>query len=219
MAGMNLKQFKKELEDFSKDLKGNIKNNYIDSLAKSVTQDLKKIARTSVDLWYESYDPIYYTRTNSLYKAYKVEQTSKNTITFFMGSEYMPKTHRVDSTGATRNGESYIYQTMFVEGWHGGADYISDLKIDEWGNHPMVGTPWYRTQHPSQITSDEIPWKEWSNYGANWSKSPRDMIMSEIDNYETNGSYILGGASVANRKDEALMKALSKNKFYNKYIR
>lgn len=85
-------------------------------------EELDRIGDAVVTQWYDTYDPIYYSRLGRLYDMYKVTLTKDKCIVHF---------------GYPIIGiETYIYYNSFVEGAHGGA------RSGE--NHPNPGVPYWR---------------------------------------------------------------------------
>lgn len=125
---MAKKYTKKQREGAKKILKNFDK--FIDEFdsitAKDKLKNAKKICKRAIDSYYQNYRPGEYNtskdrhpyrRHYSLYDAVNLGIRNGNTFIFELGSEFMPKNHRVDKTNP-----DYIYNRMFIQGWHGGAD-------------------------------------------------------------------------------------------------
>lgn len=131
------------------------------------TKDLNKIIKRAISDFYSSYKPRYYKRKYSLKYMYKV--TSENgVIDMDFDGEHSFAYHRLDN--------DKLFNLVFIEGWHGGAKYIKDSKVEEWGMHPDPGTPYWRTPHPD--------YTEWG-YRAENSESPMERIDKALMSYET----------------------------------
>lgn len=81
-----------------------------------IEEKLIKIADSIIDDYYKDGKRTVYDPTHSLYKAYKINdnndiESDPSLITD--DPSLIPDTHRV--------GPEYIYEHMFLEGWHGGA--------------------------------------------------------------------------------------------------
>ena len=97
---------------------------------KLLRDELNYIARSSIDAFYEDYEPSSYRRYGDIYNTYKIEvkrdQFESNCEVHF-APKYMKHHGRLNS---------YIYDIVFEQGWHGGAI--------EGPGHPEPGVPWYR---------------------------------------------------------------------------
>lgn len=91
--------------------------------------EIESASRFAVEDWYMAYNPMSYERTESLLNVYDV-QPQIGAINVHLSSNELGG-HRVSS--------DYIYDYMFIQGYHGGA---IDGKNP---NHPSPGTPYWRT--------------------------------------------------------------------------
>ena len=89
--------------------------------------EIESASRFAVEDWYMSFNPDYYERTESLLNVYDI-QPQIGTINVHL---------RSDELGGHRASNDYIYEYMFILGYHGGA--ISGPE------HPAPGTPYWRT--------------------------------------------------------------------------
>lgn len=94
------------------------------------TDNLKYIASTSIDKFYEDYEPHFYQRTYDLYNTYRISVTEDEWKIDF-DSSWMMNWHRVDEQDP-----EYIFENSFIRGWHGGA-----LSGE---GHPNPGVPYWR---------------------------------------------------------------------------
>ena len=148
------------------------------------------ICENAVDAFYSDYSPHMYHRKGSLYEAYKVEINRKGDFSFQLGHEFMTKQHRVDN--------EYIYDYMFVLGWHGGAnggEGHPDLNISDPKRRRL-----YWRQPPYDVTEvDEygettnVLIKKWSLWDVNpaarmrsYNEAPYQRIKREWNNYIKN---------------------------------
>lgn len=128
----------------------------------------QSICKSAVDSFYNEYTPHLYNRKKSLYDAYDIGIRNGSQLVFTLGHELMNASHRVSS--------EYIYDTMFKEGWHGGAD-----KGD---GHPSPGKHYWRTPPTARMMYvekyDETyyvrPWAFWFNRPAPRGTAPYETI-------------------------------------------
>ena len=141
---------------------GEIYSNAINSVIPTMVRRADLIFRTAIDVYYDSYSPFVYERTESLYSVFKPRKT-KNGFKLFFDARYMKGGHRVDN--------EYIYNVMFKKGYHGGAPHNGDYYW-RW--------PSPRTLHESGIP----PYSMWYLWGpAVQSESPWDRIKAEWSEY------------------------------------
>ena len=163
-------QFEKDLQKFQTDLiSGKFVRQISRQIIKYVYRDINEIFELGVERYYNSYTPIFYHRQYALYKAYKI--TYRGTKIFWkVGEEFMPDVHRVDN--------SYIFDYMFEQGYHGGAVGAN-----------AFGELLWRTPHPSQGTPAYRAW----GYPAVQTSSPSDNIEEMLNAYQNSGkieSYV-----------------------------
>ena len=113
-------------------------------------ENLKYIATTAIDKFYEDYEPHFYERTWELYNTYKITVTEDDWSIDF-DSSWMGDTHRAEP--------EFIFENSFIRGWHGGGTSGDD--------HPEPGVPYWRwpdvtiyTEYGGKIKafSHESPW-------------------------------------------------------------
>lgn len=129
-------------------------------------KDIKKIINRCISDFYHTYKPKYHKRSYSLRYMYKIKATS-DCITINYSPRFTTVRHRAP--------KSYIFDIVFMQGYHGGATDISASKIQKWGEHPDPGTPYWRTPHP-EYTSWGIPAKQ--------DESPRNRIRDALNEYQ-----------------------------------
>ena len=100
------------------------------NFVKNAEENLRYIAVTEIDKFYEDYEPHSYDRTFDLYNAYRISVTPEEWRIDF-DSSFMQEWHRVDEQDP-----EYIFENSFMRGWHGGA--ISGM------GHPNPGIPYWR---------------------------------------------------------------------------
>ena len=88
--------------------------------------EIESASRTAVEDWYMAFNPDYYERTESLLNVYDVQPLTGE-INVHLSS---------DELGGHRASNDYIYEYMFILGYHGGAILGPE--------HPSPGTPLWR---------------------------------------------------------------------------
>ncbi len=136
-------------------------------IAEQKLKKAKEICEAEIDRFYEEYEPMVYHRKNGLYNTYKLKITNEGQLIFELGEELMEKRHRVDN--------AYIYEKMFKEGWHGGAD-----KGDY---HPNPGKNYWRTPHEDDIEHGINAYSYWWSTPAKRSVSPYENIVFKWNLY------------------------------------
>ena len=118
-------------------------------------KEIAKIFKDAVTDFYEAYTPTSYkrrgdtnTETGGLYELLEIKS---NSFGVPLMSLYSSSFDGVEDEVVNpmkmhpdRHGENSLYQTVFIEGWHGGAKGIAQSKVRKWGKHPDPGTPYYR---------------------------------------------------------------------------
>lgn len=94
-----------------------------------VAPEIESASRFAVEDWYMAFNPDYYERTESLLNVYDVKPLSGE-VNVHLSS---------DELGGHRVGNDYIYEYMFILGYHGGAI------TGEPPAHPSPGIPYWRT--------------------------------------------------------------------------
>lgn len=136
-----------------------LKDAYKEALPK-IEKNVKKQWKSAINEFYNSYNPIYYSRSYSLYNLLSTRITSDN-IYISTDSNNLNGSYRVD--------DDYIYDIIYKEGWHGGA---TD-GIDSFGKyHPKPGIPYWRT--PTPIYS------HWGNQSIK-TVSPFDLFNKKLE--------------------------------------
>lgn len=127
----------------------------------------EKICKKEIDRFYNEYSPMVYRRKYDLRNVYNLDVTKDGEFIFEFGHEFMQKQHRVSN--------EYIYDEMFKEGWHGGAN--------KGPGHPDPGKNYWRT--PS-VNDDEYGIKAysyWWSIPAAKSSSPYNNIINKWNLY------------------------------------
>ena len=173
-------------------------------LTEYMKQDIKRIAKQEVERFYEDYSPSMYERTWSLYGIY-----DDNVLLYDDGEVYVdvrnpdiiPKTHRADRMV----GDDFIYEHVFIGGWHGGAPI---------GDQVLIPTS---NKKPPELYGDDNPpwgkkdwrWKPASNYG----ESIAENIDYRQEDYYTDGDHETG-LSAINRVDDVIDEVFGEYEIY-----
>lgn len=161
---MTLEEFAHRLDKLIADIPQPFSNYLVQAIEPDVKAKVKEIFDKWVDNYYASYSPRYYSRTNGLKNAYICEVYG-NILVFESDASMLGGSHRIES-------KEYIFDHMFLEGWHGGAN--------SGPNHPAPGELYWRT-----------PFKEYTRWGsiAASSAAPGPHIQSEVRNYFKSGEW------------------------------
>lgn len=139
--------------------------------------EIEKAYKEAIKKFYEGYEPWLYKRTYSLYDLLVIENAGgeSNEVSWGYDSDKMVST-RHDQPG----GREYLYDIVFVKGWHGGADKISQKFAPKYGYHPNPGTPHYRV--PDWFFTN------WAWYpAARHESSPKEMVEKAIEEMDKPG--------------------------------
>lgn len=151
-------------------------------------RDIQKIAKQEVENFYRDYTPTMYQRTRSLDAIYEEDLLLYDDIEVFIdidNPDIIPKTHRADRMV----GGDFIYEHVFLGGWHGGAPIGDKVLI-----------PVSIKKPPELYGDDNPPWgkKEWRWMQAECSEpSIADMIKERQEEYYTDVDVYTGLSSSA----------------------
>ena len=98
-----------------------------EEIPKKAAPEIESASRFAVEDWYMAFNPNSYERTESLLNVYDV-QPQIGEVNVHLSS---------DELGGHRASNDYIYEYMFILGYHGGAIFGPE--------HPSPGTPYWRT--------------------------------------------------------------------------
>lgn len=137
-----------------------------DTYDRRIKFNLDLIAQNAIDSFYEDYYPLVYSRQEDLYKTYKIIITQDDRKIDF-GPQYM--------NGGHRAGTEYIYNRMFVHGYHGGAPHAGGYywRWPSPGRAYKMGMPPFYTWYPFSV--EEV--------GAVMSPSPYELAKKQTDEY------------------------------------
>ena len=97
-----------------------------EEIPKTATPEIESASRFAVEDWYMAFNPDYYERTESLLNIYDI-QPQIGAINVHLSS---------DELGGHRASNDYIYEYMFILGYHGGAIFGPE--------HPSPGVPYWK---------------------------------------------------------------------------
>lgn len=167
--GNYIYQIKRSIQKTSKDLDKYAKEEQ--KFYKNVSDELEYIAKSSVDKYYDSYEPYVYNDEGKygFFRKYRLYDVYKITV----NSDKWSITYDYDDLGYGGLNE-YIFNTMFKGGWHGGAD--------KGNGHPEPGTPYWRepvVKKGRYYFTKSSPWQR----PAVRTESPYEMIEKRAQKY------------------------------------
>ena len=192
----------KELPSISKKIKDNRKKTQKEEFeemdkefGKIQTEMYEKAYDDAIDAFYNSYEPIYYKRRFSLYRAWHAINDPDGSIVgtvptddgWSIDEDLLISANIIGArTGAGMRsglGVEELFKQAFEEGWHGGAKTIDDDKVAVWGKHPKPGVPYYRK--PGMVTYDNGVSKmhkygKWGRRARKMRTPPRKMLLKDI---------------------------------------
>lgn len=167
----NQDRFRRDVINWLNDLTNTLTKK-AEKYAEDLREQLNIIAESTIEDFYDDYLDRKYKPVYDIYNTYKItveiDQFEINYDIDF-SPEYMQ--HHGDLNG-------YLFDIVFVEGWHGGADKGS--------GHPEPDVPWYRNL--SVINKAGKNYKELDPSGfwlrrAERSFSPYEEISNKMDNF------------------------------------
>ena len=132
-------------------------------------QKITEIFKNAVAEFYGAYTPKSYERqgrdgTGGLYNVLDLH-TDEHGMVITGPNGYQDLFDSSQMHGDRNGGD--LFNKVFMEGWHGGAESISEGKTDIWGTHPSQGTPYYRK--PGFVRYPNPTKTKWHKYGK-WGK-------------------------------------------------
>ncbi len=172
-------------------------------------EEITKIFNRAVEEFYNAYTPTTYDRQNGLYDLLDIKTNDRGMV-IANGPNY-DELYNPDRLDSHRSSADNLYQTVFQEGWHGGAKTIDDGKTDIWGRHPSPGVAYYRK--PGWVKYPGNEKKEWHRYGK-WGRravrteAPYYMISRELRAIEGTEMFAKF-KEISNKHNEAAMQRVN----------
>ena len=111
---------------------------------------ITELFNNAVSYFYNQYEPVFYKRqgdpntlSGGLYDVLSLKVDEFGQVEYDSPFDLIDE----DRMHKDREGNS-LFQKVFMQGWHGGAESIAESKVGTWGAHPNPGVPYYRTPHP-----------------------------------------------------------------------
>lgn len=161
--------FFKKLTQNAKNVANFIKKNEEEAMQQAlehVYKDINEIFEEGISEFYDEYTPRYYHRKYALYDTYRITKT-KNSLIIQADGSYMP-------SGIHRASNDYIFDLVFVQGYHGGA--FSD---ETGGDEPYWRVPPLTASLPPGIK----PYTDWGSV-AEQTESPDSKIYTKLIAYD-----------------------------------
>lgn len=169
-------------------------------------QKITQIFNSAVQEFYDAYTPKEYNRTYGLYDVLDLKTDSRGMV-ITSANGYLDLFDSSSLHGDRSGGD--LFQKVFMEGWHGGAESIASGKAAVWGNHPSPGTPYYRRS--GFVTYPNSTAKRWHKYGK-WgrvavrTKSPYKIIEERLSAAEQAEMFSKFDEVVRKHNDRAVEK-------------
>lgn len=140
---------------------------------KKIRDKFDLIATNAIDDYYADYDPIYYDRLGDLYHTYKIIITDY---------ERRIELSHIYMNGGHRASNEYIFDTMFVYGYHGGAPHNGEFY---WREPIPYFDSWYPVSVESQGLVSDSPYykikEETDEYLEEAEAQEQEEVNKEID--------------------------------------
>lgn len=142
-------------------------------------EKITEIFNNAIAAFYNAYQPITYQRTHSLYNLLQLPLDDRGLVDFEDAMDLIDKT----KIHPDRSGGTSLFDTVFLEGWHGGAKTISSDKSAVWGTHPNPGVPYYRTRgmvtYPDSGVTKSHRYGKWGGVAFR-SQSPYQLFNTQL---------------------------------------
>lgn len=162
-----------------------------------------------VSAFYSAYQPHKYRRTEGLYDVLSLNTDEHGLVQYDLYDDLYDETRMHPD----RSGNDSLFDIVFKQGYHGGAPSIAPGKSEIWGEHPDVGTPYYRrggfVRYPGSSK------KKWHRYGR-WgrravkTKSPYVMMYDWLSEAEGGEIYDAFKAIQTKHFNDAMVKVNAK---------
>lgn len=169
-------------------------------------QKITQIFNSAVQEFYDAYTPKEYNRTYGLYDVLDLK-TDSHGMVITSANGYLDLFDSSSLHGDRSGGD--LFQKVFMEGWHGGAESIASGKAAVWGSHPSPGTPYYRRS--GFVTYPNSTTKKWHKYGK-WGRvavrteSPYKIIEERLSAAEQAEMFAKFDEVVRKHNDRAVEK-------------
>jgi len=157
-------------------------------------QTMTNMFNMAVSEFYDAYDPKKYVRKGDvggkrggIYDILSIQLEPDGTVLY--EDDYAEVFDYSKLVG--RDGEDVgLGETVFEEGWHGGAKSINESKAKKWHEHPEPGVPYYRAG--GYVVDEDTGTRYWHRYGqwgkrATPSESPYNAFIRYMKPYDTGG--------------------------------
>lgn len=152
-------------------------------------QKIESIFNAAINAFYNAYSPKVYERTGGLYNLLNMSMNEKGLVDYDSAIDLIdPNNMHPD-----RSGGDSLFETVFIQGWHGGARSIDSGKSAIWGTHPNTGDAYYRTR--GLVTYPDTGVRKMHRFGkwgkiAYRSESPFQIFSSDLQAEESEGGEI-----------------------------
>lgn len=142
-------------------------------------EKISEIFNKAISTFYNAYQPTVYQRTHSLYDLLQLPIDDRGLVDFEDAMDLVDRT----KIHPDRFGGSSLFDTVFLEGWHGGAKTFSPDKSAVWGTHPDSGVPYYRTRgnvtYPDTGITKRHRYGKWGKMAFR-SQSPYQLFSTQL---------------------------------------
>ena len=142
---------------------------------RAVEKDMRGVFRSAINDFYSDYTPQEYRRTYSLYNLLETRLDESDEDDIGLVLSFNPSNMSSYRNGYA--GDDGLYDLVFRQGWHGGADKIASEKEFQWGVHPSPGTPYYRKPQKAH-------YPHWGRRAERANVSPLSDIQSQVEEYQ-----------------------------------
>lgn len=137
---------------------------------------IRQIFNDAVGHFYAAYTPTQYERTYGLYDVLNISYDRYGRVMYDEILDLLdPGRMHTDRKGGD------LFQKVFMEGWHGGAENIGTSE-DIWGSHPSPGIPYYRKPGFVTFPDGTRRWHKWGKWGRRSVRTiaPATMMYNEL---------------------------------------
>ena len=170
---------------------------------------IREIFDDAVTTFYNAYSPRSgYVRQNGLYDILEMS-LDENGMVISNSSSYSDLLNP-NNMHPDRNGGNSLYQTVFMEGYHGGSKGISGSKASVWGEHPSPGVAYYRAPGKVKYPDGTVKWHKYGKWGrpAARTTAPYTMFRDNMQIAEENEIFETF-TKISQRHNDAAMKKIN----------